>query len=72
MACSDSKISLQRLTCSPHLADSYHWKGMDKEAIEMRVRELRQPKAILSWPPLSAAHSNPVDTPLLFIRIAQP
>jgi tetratricopeptide (TPR) repeat protein len=23
-----------------YLADSYHWKGMDKEAIEMRVREL--------------------------------
>ncbi len=48
------------------LADGYHWRGMDKEAVEMLAREF-QLKEIFPCRPLFAVHSRPADTLLWFV-----
>jgi TolB-like protein len=54
-AISDGEMRLKDFPASPdilgQLADAYHWKGMDKEAVEMLVRQLSARGEL----PLSAA-----------------
>ena len=57
-AISDALLRLESFPAAPDvlddLANSYHWKGMDRQAAEMRERDLRQKAIRLRLPAFTA------------------